>query len=110
MMYACCSVSSAGFIDGATTSASQSHITTYQEPLVNPVLRYQGRYPLKLQRIIRHQHGTGDNCVPGDSYVDRGASEAQHQFNLRGRIYRCAVPRSERHTERVNQLLAGWEA
>ena len=92
MMYACCSVSSTEFIDGATTSASQSHITTYQGPLVNAVLRYQGRYPLKLQRIIRHQHGAGGNGVLGASGVDRGAGEAQHQFNLRGRIYRCAVP------------------
>lgn len=86
MMYACCSVSSTEFIDGATTSASQSHITTYQGPLVNAVLRYQGRYPLKLQRIIRHQHGAGGNCVLGASGVDRGAGEAQHQFNRKRRL------------------------
>ncbi len=104
MMYACCSVSSAGFIDGATTSASQSHITTYQEPLVNPVLRYQGRYPLKLQRIIRHQHGTGDNCVPGDSYVDRGA--ARRSTSLISVVASTAAQSQVRTAHRTRQPTA----
>ncbi|ACH73495.1 VagD (plasmid) [Salmonella enterica subsp. enterica serovar Dublin str. CT_02021853] len=78
--------------------------------LTYPVFQYQARYPLKFPRIIRHQHGTGGDGMPGNRRVvrtDRRPGEAQCHLNLRGGVYRSAIPGQdgiEAGAERVDQL------
>lgn len=75
-----------------------------------PVFQCQTRYPLKLPRIIRHQHGAGSDGVPGDRRVVRAyrrPGQPQRDLNLLGRIHRGTVPGQDgiqAGAERVNQL------
>ena len=60
----------------------------------SPVLKEQVRHILTLSHIVRHQHGTGGDDMPGDRRVaetDWPPGRCQRVLDLRGCVYRGAL-------------------